>query len=81
MSCFTLGFLQQLIVWCIVTAALVACLQLLIPWLSSFTWPILGQVLRIILWAIVAIIVVYIIFALLSCLLGGAGGAPFRLPR
>ena len=77
MACFTLGFLQQLIIWCIVTAALVACLQLLIPWLSSFTWPILGQVLRIILWAIVAIIVVYIIFTLLSCLLGS--GPPFRL--
>jgi len=77
MACFTLGFLQALIVQCIIVAALIACLQLLIPWLASFTWPILGQVLRIILWAIVAIIVVYIIFALLSCLLGSGGVTGF----
>lgn len=73
MACFNLGFLQALIVQCIILAALVACLQLLIPWLSSLTWPIIGQILSIILWAIVAIVVVYIIFSLLSCLLGGGG--------
>lgn len=73
MTCFTLGYLQNLIVQCIILAALVAIIQLLIPWLSSFTWPLIGQVLTIILWAIVAIIVVYIIFSLLSCLLGGGG--------
>ncbi len=79
MACFTLGYLQALIIQCIILAALVACIQLLIPWLGSLTWPIIGQILSIILWAIVAIIVVYIVFSLLSCLLGSGGLAPFRL--
>lgn len=74
MSCLSLGFLQSLIVYIIVVAAIIAVLNLLIPWLSSITWPIVGQVLQIVLWAVVAILVVYIIFALLSCLLGMGGG-------
>lgn len=73
MSCFTLGYLQALIIQCIILAALIACIQLLIPWLGSLTWPIIAQIVTIILWAIVAIIVVYIIFSLLSCLVGGGG--------
>lgn len=77
MSCFTMGYLQALVVQIIIIAAIVAVLQLLIPWLSTITWPILGQILKIILWAVVAILVVYIIFGLLSCLLGG-GVTPFR---
>lgn len=79
MACFTLGYLQALIIQCIILAALVACIQLLIPWLGSLTWPIIGQILSIILWTIVAIIVVYIIFSLLSCLLGGGTLNNFRL--
>ncbi len=78
MSCLSLGFLEALIIQCIIIGALIAVIQLLVPWLVSFTgWPILGQVIMIILWAIVAILVVYIIFALLSCLLGSGGS--FRL--
>lgn len=77
MSCFSLGFLQQLVIWVIVAAAIIAIIQLLIPWLESATWPVLGQIIRIVLWAVVAIVVVYIIFALLSCLLGS--GPPFRV--
>ncbi len=78
MACFTLAFLEQLIVYAIVVAAIVGVLQLLIPWLSSVTWPIIGQIIKIILWAIVAIVIVYLIFALLSCVIGGV---PFHLPR
>lgn len=76
MACFTLAFLKDLIIWCIVIAAVIAIIQLLIPWLTSFTWPILGQVLTIILWTIVAIAVVTIIFQLLSCLTGGGLSFP-----
>lgn len=73
MSCLSLGFLQGLIVNIIIIAALVAILKLLIPWLSSLTWPIVGQILNIVLWAIIAILVVYIIFGLFSCLIGSGG--------
>ncbi len=78
MGCFSLAFLQQLLVWLVIAAALVAIIRLLIPWITSITFPIVGQVLEIVLWAVIAIIAIYIIFALLSCLIGMAG--PIRLP-
>jgi len=78
MSCMSLGFLQAFIVQVIIICAIVAVIKLLVPWLVSFTGlPILGQVIMIILWAIIAIMVVYLIFALLSCLMGSGGS--FRL--
>jgi hypothetical protein len=80
MACFTLGFLQALIIQIIIIAAIIAIIKLLVPFLVSLTgWPILGQILMIVLWAIVAIMVVYLIFALLSCLMGSGGLMPFRV--
>ena len=80
MACFSLAFVEQLIIWLIVIIALVAIIQLLIPFVDSLSgFPIIGQIIRIILWAIVAILVVYLIFALLSCLLGS--GSLLHLPR
>jgi hypothetical protein len=81
MACFTLGFLQALIIQIIIIAAIIAIIKLLVPFLVSLTgWPILGQILMIVLWAIVAIMCVYLIFALLSCLMGSGGGlTPFRI--
>lgn len=76
MGCLTLGFLEQLIVWLIVVGAIVACIKLLVPWISSLVTPIVGQIIMIILWAIVAIMVVYLIFGLLGCLVGS--GPPFH---
>jgi hypothetical protein len=80
MACFTLGFLQALIIQVIIIAALIAIIKLLVPFLVSLTgWPILGQILMIVLWAIVAIMIVYLIFALFSCLMGSGGLMPFRV--
>ncbi len=82
MSCLSLGFLQDLIIQCIIIAVVVGVLQILVPWLVSFTgWPVLGQIITIILWGIVAILIVYIIFALLGCLVGSGGfHSPFHRP-
>lgn len=78
MSCLSLGFLQALIVQLIIIGVIVAVVQLLVPALVSFTgWPYLGQAIMIILWGIIAIMIVYLIFALLGCLVGGAGGLHF----
>jgi hypothetical protein len=79
MACFTLGFLEQLIVWLIIVGAIVACIKLLVPWLSGLVNPIVGQIIMILLWAIVAIMVVYLIFGLLGCLVGA--GPPFHPVR
>jgi hypothetical protein len=78
MACFTIGFLEQLIVWVIIVGAIVACIRLLVPFVSDLVTPIVGQIIMIILWAIVAIMVVYLIFGLLSCLVGA--GPPFHTP-
>jgi hypothetical protein len=81
MGCLSLGFLEQLLVWLVIASAVIAVLKLLIPWITSMTFPIVGQVLQIILWAVVAIIAIYIVFALLSCLIGGVGGLHFPTSR
>lgn len=74
MSCFSLVWLQQMLVWLVIVAAIVAIIRLLIPWITSITFPIVGQALEIVLWAVLAIIAIYIIFALLQCLIGMGGG-------
>ena len=76
--CFSLAWLEQLVIWLIVVGAIVAVIKLIIPFLDSITgMPIIGQVLMIILWAVVAIALVVIIFGLLSCALGGSGTLGF----
>jgi hypothetical protein len=78
MTCFTLAWLEQFIIWLIVVAAVIAIIRLLIPIINSLTgMPIIGRVLEIILWAFVAIAIVIVVFALLSCLLGGGGTLGF----
>ncbi len=79
MPCFSLGYIEQLLIWLVIVAAIVAIIRLFIPWISSILWPIVGQALEIVLWAFLAIIVIYIIFGLLSCLMGMGGG--LHLPR
>lgn len=80
MGCFSLAWLQQILVWLVIVAAIVAIIRLLIPWITSITFPIVGQALEIVLWAVLAIIAIYIIFALLSCLVGMGGGLHLPLP-
>ena len=79
MSCLSLGFLEQLLIWLVMVSVVVAVLKLLIPWITSITFPIVGQVLMIILWGVVAILAIYIVFALLGCLVGG--GLHLPMPR
>ena len=79
--CFSLGWLEQLIVWLIVIGAVIAIIRLLIPFIDSITGiPLIGRVLEIALWAFVAIAVVILVFGLLSCLAGGSGLFGFRHP-
>lgn len=74
MGCFTSQWLQQFLVWCVIVGAIIAIIRLIVPWvMAQVGIPLLGQVVNIILWAIVAIFVIYIVFALLSCLIGMGG--------
>jgi hypothetical protein len=79
--CFSLGWLEQLFVWLIIVSAVVALIRLLLPYLTSLIGiPLITQALNIVLWAVVAIMCVYIIFALISCLIGSGGGL-LHFPR
>ena len=72
--CFTLGWLQQFLVWCVIVGAIIAIIRLVVPWvMAQVGIPLLAQAINIILWAVVCIFVIYIIFALLSCLVGMGG--------
>jgi hypothetical protein len=76
--CFSLAWVEQLVVWLIVISAVIAIIKLVIPFLDGLTgMPIIGRILMIVLWAIVAIAIVSIIFGLLSCVLGGGGTLSF----
>ncbi|MEH2525838.1 membrane protein implicated in regulation of membrane protease activity [Bradyrhizobium sp. AZCC 2176] len=78
MACLSLGFLQQLLIWLVIAAAIIAIIKLAVPALTNLIGlPWVGQIVMIICWAIVAIMVIYFIFALLGCLVGS--GPPFRL--
>ena len=78
MACFGLGVIEQLLIWLIIIIAIVAIIRLLIPVLDSMTGiPIIGRVLEIVLWAVVAIMILYVIFGLLGCLFGSGGGLHF----
>jgi hypothetical protein len=67
--CFSLGWLEQLLIWLIVICAIIAVVRLLLP-LAMAPFPIVIQILNIIMYAVIAIAVVILIFDLLGCLLG-----------
>jgi len=77
-GCFSLSWLESLLVYLIIVCAVVAILRLIVPWVAAqLGIPIISQVLNIILWAIICILCIYIVFALLSCLVSmGGGGYP-----
>lgn len=72
--CFTLGWAEQLIIWLIIVFAVIAIIKILLPQLTALIpFPVVGAIIQIILWAVVAIMVVKVIFMLFACLLGGPG--------
>lgn len=72
MACFTLLWLEQLIIWLIIVAAVISIIRIVVPWLTGLIGiPVVGAVIQVVLWAICAIIAVKIIFMLIACLLGG----------
>jgi hypothetical protein len=68
-TCFSLGFLEQLLVWLVIVCAIVAIIRLLLPLVVS-PFPVVMGILNIIMWAVIAIAVIYLVFDLLACLVG-----------
>jgi hypothetical protein len=66
--CFSLEWLEQICVYAVIIVAIWSIIKLLLPLIG---FPLITRILEIVLWAIVAILVIYIIFGLLGCLLHG----------
>jgi uncharacterized membrane protein len=80
MGCFSLEWFKDLLIWLVIVVAVVAILQIIVPWVLSKMQVsgiigegvgIITQVVKIIIWAVVIIFVIYIVFALIACLTGG----------
>jgi hypothetical protein len=85
--CFTMGWLANLAVWIVLAiATYVILIQILLPYLLKKLAPnpeaaegvgVGLAVLRVVFWAIILCIVIYVVFALLACMWSMAGGLPF----
>lgn len=79
--CMSVGFFFSLMIWLVIVGAVYAIIRLVVPAvLANFGGPgtLLAQAVNIILWAILLIIVLYLIWDLVECLVGSGG---FSLPR
>ena len=75
MGCFSIAWIEQLLVWLVIVCAIIAILRLFLPWVAAqLGISIVAQVINIVLWAVVVIFVIYFCFALISCLGGGGVG-------
>lgn len=75
--CFSLSWVEQILVWLVIVCAVVAILRLFLPWVAAQLGGIgsmVMAVINIILWAIVCIYVIYFVFMLLECLVGAGSG-------
>ena len=76
--CFSLQWLEQLLVWIVIVCAVIGILKLLLPFVLTqlgVGGGIILAAINIVIWAVIAIFVIYVCFDLISCL----GG--LHLPR
>lgn len=74
--CWSLSFLEDILIRLIILCAIVAIIKVIVPWVLSLIGAVAApivQIIYIILWVIVAIWCVVIGFELLQCLIGAGG--------
>lgn len=72
--CFSIGWLQSLLVWLVIVCAVIGILKLIIPYVLAQLGAgggIIMQAINIVMWAVICIFVIYVCFALIGCLMGG----------
>jgi hypothetical protein len=81
--CFSMEWLQHLLILAVVVIAVVLILQLIITYVLSKLQPtgtfadainIVIQIIKIVIWAIIIIALIYFAFSMISCLLSYSGG-------
>lgn len=82
--CFPLDFIKTLLILAVVVVAIVAILNLLVPFILTKLgvalgegWAVVVGAFRILLWAIIAIAAILICFQIIACLLSFSGGLHF----
>lgn len=72
--CFSLGWIENALIWLVIVGAVVAVIKLLLPYVFGqlgAPGTLVMQALTIVMWAVVLIFVIVICFELLACLVGG----------
>lgn len=80
--CFSVAFLFQLLIWLVIVGAIYAIIKLVVPYvLAQLGSPggLLAQVINIVLWAVMIVLVLYLIWDLVDCLIGAGGLSRPRL--
>ena len=81
--CFSMEWLEHLLILAVVVIAIVAILQIIVSYVLAKITPsgmfadaigIISQVIKIVIWAIIIIAVIYFVFSMIACLWGMAGG-------
>ena len=71
--CFSLAYLESLLIWLVIVAAIIGILRLLLPFILTQLGVgggvIMGAI-NIVIWAVIAIFVVMVCFSLIGCLGG-----------
>jgi len=84
--CFSLEWLQHLLILAVVVIAVVAILTIIVRYVLTKIQPsgmfadaisIVAQVIKIVIWAVVIIFIIIFCFEMISCLIGMAGGLSF----
>ena len=76
-GCFSLGWIENVLVWLVIICAIIAILKLLVPFVLAqvgATGGIIAQAINIVLWAVICIFIIWVCFMLISCLIGMGGG-------
>lgn len=71
--CFSLAWVQALLIDLVIIVAVVAIIKLLVPFLTSLLpagGNVISGIINIVLWAVVAVFIIYIIFGLIGCISG-----------
>lgn len=79
MACFSLAWVVSILIWAVVVAVVFGIVNILLPKIQlGEPWPTVVQIVRIVLWGIVAIMIIYFLADLVACALGSG---PLSLPR
>jgi hypothetical protein len=81
--CFSWDFIKQCLIFLVVICAIIAILKLIVPYVVSQMgitlgagWNVIVQVIRIFIWALIAIFIIIFCFEIIACLWSYTGGVP-----